>query len=273
MSLSGQILIIDDEASLRQTLTRILRQAGCEVTTATDGAEGLQRLAAAAYDLAYLDIHLPGVDGVQVLRQIRQAYPNLAVILFTGQASLQTALEALRLGATDYLVKPLDPETLVSRTRVVLAEQALRRRRREIQAQIEALQGELKALDRNMATEGGSTASAPVAMTSPYPSDRFLKYGPLILDLQARRATFGEKVLLLPPAAFDYLVVLVRHAPDVVTYQTLVSEAQGYQADLRQAQELAKWHIHELRDALEPTQPQPRHVLNVRGVGYRLVVD
>lgn len=275
MALSGQVLIIDDEAGLRQTLTRILRQVGCEVTTATNGTEGLQRLASASYDLTYLDIHLPGMDGVQVLRQIRQAYPHLAVILFTGQASLQTALEALRLGATDYLVKPLDPETLVSRTRVVLAEQALHRRRREIQAQIEVLQGELKTLDQNMATEGGLATTTPVAIgsTYSYTSDRFLKHGPLILDLQARRATFGERVLLLPPAAFDYLVVLVRHAPDVVTYQTLVSEAQGYQADLRQAQELAKWHIHELRDALEPDQPQPQHVLNVRGVGYRLVVD
>jgi DNA-binding response OmpR family regulator len=68
-------------------------------------------------------------------------------------------------------------------------------------------------------------------------------------------------------------VVLARHAPDVVEYQTLVNEAQGYESDWRQAQELAKWHIHELRDALEPDSRQPQHVLNVRGTGYRLVVD
>ena len=103
--------------------------------------------------------------------------------------------------------------------------------------------------------------------------ERFLKRGPLILDLQSRRATMGERVLALPPAAFDYLVVLLRHAPDVVQYQTLVAEAQGYQTDRREAQELSKWHIHELREALEPTPSEPRHVLNVRGVGYRLVVD
>jgi DNA-binding response OmpR family regulator len=56
-------------------------------------------------------------------------------------------------------------------------------------------------------------------------------------------------------------------------YQTLVAEAQGYKSDLREAQELTRWHIHKLREVLEPDARQPRHVLTVRGVGYRLVVD
>ncbi len=272
MALSGRILIIDDEPGLRQTFTRILRQAGCEVTTAADGPEALQRLSTSSFDLAYLDIHLPGIDGLQVLKEAHRLYPQLSVILFTAHASLQSALEAMRLGASDYLIKPIDPDTLLARTRVILEEQTVQRRKRELQAQIEALQAELKTLDNaNSAAQAQAPSPALAALTSP--ADRFLKRGPLILDLQARRATFGERVLLLPPAAFDYLVVLARHAPDVVTYQMLVAEAQGYQTDLRQAQELAKWHIHELRDALEPAEPQPRHVLNVRGVGYRLLVD
>jgi len=265
MSLSGSILIIDDEVALCQTLTRILRQAGWEATAALDGTEALQRLAASPYDLAYLDLHLPGANGLEVLKQIHQLQPQLPVILFTAHASLQSAIEAMRLGATDYLIKPVTPETLIARTRTVLSERAGQRRRREIQEQIEALQAELVALD---------TATAPPpAPTAALPSERFLKRGHLTLDLQARRATFGDEEPALPPAAFDYLVVLARHAPDVVDYQTLVTEAQGYQIDRRQAQELAKWHIHELREALEPDPEQPRHILNMRGTGYRLVVD
>jgi DNA-binding response OmpR family regulator len=264
MALSGSVLIIDDEPGLRQTFTRILKQTGCEVTTAADGIEALQRLASAKYDLAYLDIHLPEMDGLQVLKEIQKLYPQMPVVLFTAHASLESAVEAIRLGATDYLIKPVDPETLIARTRVILAEQAVQRRRREIQDQIETLQAELKTLEQPQPSE------PPLA---PPRGDRFLKRGQLIVDLQARRATFGEKVLTLPPAAFDYLVVLTRHAPDVVEYQTLVSEAQGYQTDRREAQELAKWHIHELRDSLEPDPRDPHYVLNVRGVGYRLVVD
>ncbi len=267
MPASGHILIIDDEASLRQTFTRILRQAGWDVTTAESGPDALQRLAASPYDLAYLDIRLPGMDGVQVLKEIHRLYPQLPVVLFTAHASLQTAVEAIRLGATDYLTKPIDPDTLIARTRTILAEQETLKRRKDIEAQIVSLQAELKALN------SPDSALAAGRSTAPEPSDRFLKRGTLILDLHARRATFGERVLPLPPAAFDYLVVLARHAPDVVEYQTLVSEAQGYESDWRQAQELAKWHIHELRDALEPDPRQPLHVLNVRGTGYRLVVD
>jgi DNA-binding response OmpR family regulator len=266
MTLSGRVLIIDDEATLRHTFTRILKQAGAEVTTAGDGPEALERLAGGSYDLAYLDIHLPGMDGLQVLEQVHRLYPQLPVILFTAHASLQSAVDAIRLGAIDYLIKPIDPEALVARTRVVLSEQAVERRRREIQAQIEALQAELKQLENSL-------TPPPPSAGPPPGSDRFLKRGVLILDLQSRRATLGEQVLSLPPAAFDYLVVLIRHAPDVVQYQSLVAEAQGYQTDRREAQELAKWHIHELREALEPDPREPRYVLNVRGVGYRLVVD
>src|SRR5512136_2342202 len=133
----GNILVIDDEESLRHTLGRVLRQAGYEVTTAGEGNEALRLINSgyentSPYDVVYLDIRLPGMDGLQVLKEIRQRDAHLPVILLTAYGSLKTALEALRLGATGYLIKPLDPEVLVARTRVLLEEQALERRRREV---------------------------------------------------------------------------------------------------------------------------------------------
>jgi DNA-binding response OmpR family regulator len=264
LGLYRRVLVVDDEANVRQTLARILHQIGCEVTTAANGAEALQRLEAAPFDLVYLDIRLPGMDGLEVLRQIHDRYPQLAVVLLTAHASISSAVEAVRLGATDYLIKPITPEALIARTRTILTDRAVQHRRREIQEQIDALQAELKALDHS--TEVAPSFSAPA-------DDRFLKRGTLTLDLHARRATYADRVLTLPPTAFDYLVVLVRHAPDVVPYQTLVVEAQGYQADLRQAQELTKWHIHTLREALERDAAGSCQLLTVRGTGYRLVVD
>ena len=266
MNLSGKILIIDDEASLRQTFTRILRQAGHQVTTAADGEEAFKRLVGDAYDLAFLDIRLPGMDGMAVLKQIHQHYPNLPVILFTGHASLQSAVEAIRLGATDYLTKPIAPEALLARTQKALAQQATYRRRREIQEQIAALQEELKALD-----ESPDNPPTPTSLRSI--ADRYLKFNKLTIDLQARRATLADEVLTLPPATFDYLVVLARHSPDTVSYQTLITEAHGYYTDIRQAQELAKWHVHEIRRQIEPDPRKPRYIINVRGIGYRLIAD
>jgi DNA-binding response OmpR family regulator len=261
---SGRVLIIDDEAALRQTLTRILRNSGCEVTAAADGPEALRQLARAAFDLAYLDVRLPGMDGFQVLREIHRLYPALPVVLLTAYGTFNSAVEALRLGAVDYLLKPVNPPALVARTESLLAERAAQRRRREIQEQIEALQAELKALEQS---------PAPAPAPAPPAGDRFLQRGGLTLDRHARRALLGGETVQLPPAAFDYLLVLARRAPEVVDYQTLVSEAQGYEAQGRQARELAKWHILQLRQALEPDASRPRHVLNVRGVGYRLLVD
>ncbi|MCK7527026.1 MAG: helix-turn-helix domain-containing protein [Ignavibacteriales bacterium] len=67
--------------------------------------------------------------------------------------------------------------------------------------------------------------------------------------------------------------MLARHSPNIVGYQTLVSEAQGYETDPHEAQELTKWHIHHIRQAIEPDSRKPAHVINVRGTGYRLVMS
>lgn len=263
MNRSGRILIIDDEAALRQTLARILQRAGHEVTTAESGEMGLSILANADFDLVYMDIRMPGMAGLDALKAIHASQPDLPVILFTAQPDMKSAVEALRLGAADYLLKPLQPEVLIERTRETLARREKDRRRREIQAQIESLQIELK----NLETE---EADSPSAIAS-FNEERFFSRGKLTLDLHARRVTVGKRVVSLPPTAFEYLLVLARHAPNVVDYQTLVAEAQGYQAGAREAQELSKWHIHHIRQAIEPDAQKPTFIINVRGTGYRFV--
>jgi two-component system response regulator RegX3 len=82
----------------------------------------------------------------------------------------------------------------------------------------------------------------------------------------------NDRDVSIPPTSFDYLLALARHSPNVVDYITLVSEAQGYETDTREAQELTKWHIHHIRQAIETDPRKPVHVINVRGTGYRLVM-
>jgi DNA-binding response OmpR family regulator len=267
MNVVGRILVIDDEATLRRTLTRILEKAGCQVETAEDGRQALIFLGGSEFDLVFLDIHLPHIDGIEVLREVRQQNQSLPVVLLTGYGTMQSAVEALRLGATDYLLKPIDPDVLVSRTRTILRERAVEQRKKEIREQIVSLQAELDALDRE------NPETSFVTMGASQPAERFLKRGRLILDLFSRTATLGDEVLILPPAAFDYLVVFTRHSPEVVDYQTLVSEAQDYQVSANEARELAKWHVHVLRQAIEDRTKDNIQILNVRGRGYRLVID
>jgi DNA-binding response OmpR family regulator len=264
MNEKGHILIVDDEASLRQTLARILQRAGYEVTTAASGKETLSMVASHSFDLIYLDIRMPETNGLELLKTIHADFPELPVILFTAQPDLHSAVEALRRGATDYLLKPLKPQAVIDRTQAILADKQLDRRKHQLQRQIEALETELNSLE-NPAGDMGASRQEQSS------DDRFLKRGELTLDLHTRHVTMKGRVVNLPPTSFDYLLVLARHTPNVVDYRTLVAEAQGYEADMREAQELTKWHVHHIRQAIEPDARNPIHLINVRGSGYRLV--
>jgi len=267
MGLSGHILIIDDEATLRSTLARILQGAGFEVTTAGSGAEGLAFLSQQSFDLVYLDIRMPDMSGLEVLKSIHIKHPETAVVLFTAQPDLNSAIQAMREGALDYLLKPLQPKTIIERTQAVLTRTGTERRKRHIRSQIDTLQSQLQSLE---AGEGSEKQTNLQDLTI---KERFVVRGKLALDLHARRATLDGGTISLSPASFDYLLVLARHAPNTVDYQTLVAEAQGYKAEAREAQELVKWHIHHIRQAIESDAEKPAYVINVRGVGYRLVAD
>jgi DNA-binding response OmpR family regulator len=267
MPSSRIILIIDDDAQIRQTMARVLRQAGWEVSTAGSGQEALQLLSANLTDLVYLDLRMPEMSGLETLKEIRRLYPDLPVILLTAYGTLHSSVEALRLGVTDYLLKPINADKLVERTQQVMREQAVDRRRKEIECQIEALKNELESLKAEPAVEFHSLGP------NPHLEQRTLQVGQLILDLPTRRATLAGEVLALSPGAFDYLVVLSRHSPEIVNYQTLVVEAQGYKTDPNEARDLAKRQIHLIRQALEQTASHSIELVTERHIGYRLLAD
>jgi UDP-3-O-[3-hydroxymyristoyl] N-acetylglucosamine deacetylase len=105
---SQKILIVDDEVSIRKTLEAILKDEGFEVTTAKDGEEALTILRSSSVDLVLLDIWMPGRDGIEVLKEIKVTKPDVRVVMISGHATIATALSATRLGADDFIEKPLD---------------------------------------------------------------------------------------------------------------------------------------------------------------------
>jgi DNA-binding response OmpR family regulator len=266
MSTSHSILIIDDEPNLRRSLGLILQRAGYGITTAANAAEALHLLQAGAYDLAFLDIKLPDQNGIQLLPQIRQLYPEMPVLMITAHATLDTAIGAVRLGAKDYLLKPIDPEDILSRVESILNEEKPKRRR-ELTNQIQGLLSELQSMD-------GTEPRTSSADQTSVPSDpsRYIKCGNLILDRHTHSVQIAEGNISLPPSTFEYLVTLARHSPHPVTYEKMVLESQGYQHLSRsEAREIARWQMHELRKSLEPDPRHPRFIITVRDVGYRLV--
>ncbi|MFM2067534.1 MAG: hypothetical protein RLZZ584_2443 [Pseudomonadota bacterium] len=115
-----RILIVDDEPVVRQAYGRILRNGHHVVDAASNGTDALRLMAAVPYDVVLLDLRMPGMDGLSVLRALRQGWPACEVIIITGQAALDTAKASVALGAYDYLAKPVDPDEVVSATRGAL---------------------------------------------------------------------------------------------------------------------------------------------------------
>jgi DNA-binding response OmpR family regulator len=233
-------------------------------------------------DLVFLDIKLPDRDGLALLADLRKANPHLPVLILTAHASLDTAIDALRLGARDYLLKPIDPLQILTRAGQILDEGEKPKHRRLLLNKLQHLISEMESSEPAPVAETlkgeafPSTGGYPLVQAPPWSvpashPDRYLKCGPFILDLHTRLANFNSRFIALTPTAFDYLFTLTRYSPDPVPYQALVSESQGYQVERLEAQEMARWRIHELRKAIEPDPRQPRYIITVRGFGYRLV--
>jgi DNA-binding response OmpR family regulator len=268
MATNDTILVVDDEVKLARSLALILQRAGYVVTTAASAGEALQLLKAGAYDLVFLDIKLPDLSGIQLLTQIRSLYPDMPALMLTAHASLDTAIEAVRAGAKDYLLKPIDPEAILARVQKVLDDQKQPKRQRQIANQIQALLTELHSGD-----DSESSPYSFVPASTPADPARYLKRGELTLDLHTRHIILHERNISLPPSTFDYLATLMRHSPEPVSYDTLVLESQGYQGLSRiEAKEITRWQVHEIRKALEEDARQPHMIITVRDVGYRLVL-
>jgi len=110
-----KLLLVDDEARFVETLSKRLTARGYDVEGALSGPEALARLGARPFDVVLLDVWMPGMDGLEVLKQIRRLHPSVRVVLVSGNASITAAVEGIRLGATDYLLKPVEIEDVMAK--------------------------------------------------------------------------------------------------------------------------------------------------------------
>jgi DNA-binding response OmpR family regulator len=112
-----KLLLVDDELEFLEPLSTRLSRRGCACTIAASGEEALRALGGAPYDCAIVDVKMPGMDGLELLRRMRRDYPAVAVVLLTGHASVELGVQGMELGAFDYLLKPLDLDELLDAVR------------------------------------------------------------------------------------------------------------------------------------------------------------
>jgi YesN/AraC family two-component response regulator len=137
--MNERILIVDDEESLRMSLKFKLKSAGFDVDVAVDGEEALDKLKSKQVDVVLLDINMPRMSGIEALTRIRQDFPQTEAIMLTGFADFSTAIECLKMGARDYLVKPVDTTELVTRVRSLIRSRVSERALQEVQERLSSV--------------------------------------------------------------------------------------------------------------------------------------
>jgi DNA-binding response OmpR family regulator len=249
------VLVVDDEDGIRYYLERLLTREGYRVTTAPDGETALARLAVDEFDVVLLDLKMRGVSGLDVLAELRQTWPATSVIILTAHASLESAVEALRCGAHDYLFKPCKTIDLRESVRSSLIKRQELLRLRQLAA---AAPGPI---------ELATAAVPPIGPASP---DRFLQHSGLIVDSIRHIITLDGVLLELSPTEFDLLAYLVSEAPRVVPPQELIREVQGYSSNALEAAETIRSHIYHIRRKVQSSAGRSL-VRTVRGVGYAVI--
>lgn len=256
----GKILLVDDETNIRQGLKAILQKDGHDVRDVASADAALTLLPDFDAEAAVLDIRMPGMKGTELLAAIKAQRPYLAVIMLTGHGTLETAMTAVKEGAFDYLLKPAKPDTLRD---VVCRALMAARRQREQTALLETLQIGLQRLQQ-------LPAASPPGHLTQAPATDLLRIGDLVINRATYEVRYAGETLSLTPTEYTLLLALAEQAGAVMDYVTLTKVVLDYEAEPWEAKELIKRHIYTLRQKLEPRPDQPRFILNVRGVGYRL---
>lgn len=266
-----RLLLVDDDGVNRYTVSKALQRVGYLVTEVNSGEAALERYDKTDFDLVLAEIDLPGIDGIELLQGIKQKSTDAIVVLMTEQASLETALQALRFGAYDYLIKPCTSETI--RESVERGIENARRvtRRRRLLDTIERTVTELarEASDALDGADFGVELGAAAIRERISPRGNAISLGPLSVLPGKYQIEADEQSVSLTPTEFDLLLYLAAHRGRVVPCRELVREVRGYTTEETEAREVIRPHVSNLRRKLKRLGDIDL-IVNVRGIGYRL---
>lgn len=230
-----RILVVDDEERIRRLLKMYLEREGYLIEEAEDGEEALRKALETDYDLILLDLMLPGIDGLDVCRQIRQDKAT-PIIMLTARGEESNRVEGFEAGADDYVVKPFSPREVIHRVKAVLRR-----------------------------------SSATAFLSTETETRQVIVFPDLTIDQDAHEVRAGGKVVTLTPKEYELLLYLARSPDKVFTREDLLRDVWNYEffGDLR----TVDTHIKRLREKLNrASPPAAKMITTVWGVGYKLEV-
>jgi DNA-binding response OmpR family regulator len=228
---SRNILVIEDSPDIADLLALHLGDEGYQVEVAHDGQIGLRKALERPYDLVILDLMLPGVDGLEICRQLRAAPSYTPILMLTARSTEIDRVVGLELGADDYLTKPFGIRELVAR---------------------------VKALFRRLEAFTSQTAASPTAV---------IRMGDLVIDAERRKVQIGDRAIELTAKEFDLLLHFARHPGRVYSRAQLLDLVWGYGHE--GYEHTVNSHINRLRAKIERNPARPHYLLTVWGVGYK----
>jgi DNA-binding response OmpR family regulator len=231
----SKVLVVEDEQTLIETLEYSLRRQGYEVFTAKEGRAAIEAARKHLPDLVVLDIMLPGLDGFEICRILRQE-TSVPILMLTARTEEIDKIVGLEVGADDYLTKPFSMRELVARVKALL------RRVR---------------LDR----EEQAAASPPEVVTEKMVFDK------LVIDLSRRELSCDGQVFHLKPKEFDLLTFLARNRGIVLSRDLILERVWGWEYD--GGSRTVDVHVRWLREKIERDPSNPTRIVTVRSIGYR----
>lgn len=233
--MTEKILVVEDELSLQETLAYNLIKQGYEVDTAGDGIAALERARQLHPDLIVLDLMLPGMDGFEVCRILRQEMTT-PVLMLTARDDEIDRVVGLEVGADDYITKPFSM--------------------RELMARVKAMLRRVRLVREEAAATGGLNST----------DQRFI-FEELVIDVSRHEVKNHDKVLALKPKEFELLLFLARHRGQVLSREHILEKVWGWEyiGDSRTVDVHVRW----LREKIEDDPAKPQRIVTVRGAGYR----
>jgi DNA-binding response OmpR family regulator len=231
--MTRNVLVIEDDRDIARLVELHLRDEGYSVTVVPDGKLGLRQALSKTYDLVILDLILPGMDGLEVCRHIRNRPEYTPVLMLTAKSTDVDRILGLEMGADDYLTKPFNVRELLAR---------------------------VKALFRRVEALRAKDSTAP---------QKAIRAGDLTIDPEKRKVAVQGKPVHLTAREFELLLEFSRHPGRVYSRAQLLDKVWGY--SYQGYEHTVNSHINRLREKIERSPANPRYILTVRGVGYRFV--